>query len=113
MLLRLATIGAVGVGLCSADTLTLRNGRVITGQYLGGDARHIRMAIGDRVDSFNVEDVGDLEFGGNPPPASQPPPPDQNQGRYQDPPPARDQGFSQQQAPAATAAWHAERGSKP
>jgi hypothetical protein len=99
MLLRLATIGAVGLGLCSADTLTLRSGRVITGQYLGGDARHIRMAIGDRVDSFNVEDVGDLEFGGNPPPASQPPAPDQNQGRYQDPPPARDQGFSQQQQP--------------
>jgi hypothetical protein len=99
MLLRLATIAAVGVSLCSADTLTLRSGRVITGQYLGGDARHIRMAIGDRVDSFNVEDVGDLEFGGNAPPASQPPLPDQNQGRYQDPPPARDQGFSQQQPP--------------
>jgi hypothetical protein len=99
ILLRLATIGAVGVSLCSADTLTLRSGRVITGQYLGGDARHIRMAIGDRVDSFNVEDVGDLEFGGSAPPASQPPPPDQNQGRYQDPPPGRDQGFSQQQPP--------------
>jgi hypothetical protein len=100
ILLRLATIGAVGVSLCSADTLTLRSGRVITGQYLGGDARHIRMAIGDHVDSFNVEDVGDLEFGGNAPPASQPPPPDQNQGRYQDPPPGRDQGFAQQPAPS-------------
>jgi hypothetical protein len=100
ILLRLATIGAVGVSLCSADTLTLRSGRVITGQYLGGDARHIRMAIGDHVDSFNVEDVGDLEFGGNAPPASQPPPPDQNQGRYQDPPPARDQGFAQQPPPS-------------
>jgi hypothetical protein len=101
ILLRLATIGSVGVSLCSADTLTLRSGRVITGQYLGGDARHIRMAIGDHVDSFNVEDVGDLEFGGNAPPASQPPPPDQNQGRYQDPPPARDQGFAQQPPPSA------------
>ena len=89
------------MSLCSADTLTLRSGRVITGQYLGGDARHIRMAIGDHVDSFNVEDVGDLEFGGNAPPASQPPPPDQNQGRYQDPPPGRDQGFAQQQPPAS------------
>ena len=58
MLLRLATIGVVIVGLCSADTLTLRSGRVITGQYLGGDARHIRMAIGDHVDTFDVEDVG-------------------------------------------------------
>lgn len=97
MLLRLASIGVVVVSLGSADTLTLRSGRVITGQYVGGDARHIRMAIGDHVDSFNVEDVGDLEFGGNLPPASQPPPADQ--GQYQPPPPARDQGFSQQQQP--------------
>jgi len=75
MLLRLATLGAIVATLSSADTLTLRSGRVITGQYLGGDARHIRMAIGDRVDTFNIEDVGDLEFGGNPPPATPPPPP--------------------------------------
>jgi hypothetical protein len=109
MLLRLATIGVVAVSLCSADTLTLRNGRVITGQYVGGDARHIRMAIGDHVDSFNVEDVGDLEFGGNPPPPTQPPPPDQSQGQNQGPglrtsppPPARDQGFTQQQPAPST-----------
>ena len=80
MLLRLATIGVIAVSLCSADTLTLRSGRVITGQYLGGDARHIRMAIGDHVDTFNVEDVGDLEFGGNAPPPTQPPPPDPRPG---------------------------------
>jgi hypothetical protein len=109
MLLRLATIGAIAVCLCSADTLTLRSGSVITGQYVGGDARHIRMAIGDHVDSFNVEDVGDLEFGGNAPPATQPPAPDQNQGQYPNPglrnappPPTRDQGFSQQQPPPST-----------
>jgi hypothetical protein len=102
MLLRLTTIGAVVVCLCSADTLTLRDGRVINGQYLGGDARHIRMAIGDRVDTFNVEDVGDLEFGGNAtpappaptPPPPQAPPPDQNQ--------SRSQGFAQQPPPAPT-----------
>jgi hypothetical protein len=64
MLLRLTTAALAVVGLCSADTLTLRSGRVITGQYVGGDARHIRMAVGDRVDTFNVEDAGDLVFGG-------------------------------------------------
>jgi hypothetical protein len=82
MLLRLTTTTLALVSLCSADTLTLRSGRVITGQYLGGDARHIRMAVGDRVDTFNVEDIGDLEFGGEarqgtpagPPPAQLPPP---------------------------------------
>jgi hypothetical protein len=95
MLLRLATIGAVVASLCFADTLTLRSGRVITGQYLGGDARHIRMAIGDRVDTFNIEDVGDLEFGGNPPPAPAPPPP---------PPLSADRSFAPQPPPPAAAA---------
>ena len=48
------------------------------------------MAIGDHVDTFNVEDVGDLEFGGDaPPPPAQPPaqppvpPPPPDQGQYQ------------------------------
>ncbi len=91
MVLRLAMIGGITFSLCSADTLTLRSGSVVTGQYVGGDARHIRMAIGDRVDTFNVEDVGDLEFGGNAPPPSQPPPPVQNQ--------SQPQGFAPQQTP--------------
>jgi hypothetical protein len=91
MVLRLATLGVIAFSLCSADTLTLRSGRVVTGQYVGGDARHIRMAIGDHVDTFNVEDVGDLEFGGNAPPPPQPPPPVQNQ--------SQPQGFVQQQSP--------------
>src|SRR5271170_4063032 len=94
MLLRLATLSAVLVSLCSADTLTLRSGSVINGQYLGGDARHIRMAIGDHVDTF---DVGSLQFGDAPPPP--PPPPGQYQGRDQGfaqqppPPPAQDRGY--------------------
>ncbi len=91
MVLRLGMIGVIAFSLCSADTLTLRSGRVVTGQYVGGDARHIRMAIGDHVDTFNVEDVGDLEFGGNAPPPPQPPPPVQNQSQPQE--------FVQQQSP--------------
>ncbi len=95
MLFRLMTIGMVLASLCSADTLTLRSGRVVTGQYLGGDARHIRMAIGDHVDTFDVDDVGDLQFGGNTPPA--PPPADRDRDRDRDR--GRDQGFAQQPAP--------------
>jgi hypothetical protein len=96
MLLRLVTIAAVVITLCSADTLTLRSGRMVTGQYLGGDARQIRIAIGDHVDTFNVDDVVDLQFGGNIPPEAPPAPPDQNQPPIAPPPPVRDQGFAQQ-----------------
>jgi hypothetical protein len=108
MWLRLVSLGGVLACLCAADTLTLRSGRVITGQYLGGDARHIRMAIGDHVDTFNVEDIGDIEFSGDsrsaappPPPPPAPPPTDTH---YNAPPPPPDpggtnQGFSQQQQP--------------
>jgi hypothetical protein len=107
MLLRLVSLGAVLACLCSADTLTLRSGRVITGQYLGGDARHIRMAVGDHVDTFNVEDIGDIEFSGDSRSAAPPPPPPAiTDSRYTAPPapPASDpggtnQGFSQQQPP--------------
>ena len=78
MWLRFIGVSLLAVAFCSADTLTLRSGRVITGQYLGGDARHIRMAVGDRVDTFNEEDIGDLEFGG-----------DARQGTPAGPPPAQ------------------------
>lgn len=101
MLFRLATIAAIIATLCSADTLTLRSGRVVNGQYLGGDARHVRMAIGDHVDTFDVDSVVDLQFGT---PAG--PPPERDRGRDQGfsqppppPPPAQDQGFAQQQPP--------------
>lgn len=111
MLLRLASLGAVIACICAADTLTLRSGRVVIGQYLGGDARHIRMAVGDHVDTFNVEDVGDIEFGGDthaaapqpppPSPADQPPPPPlQDRGDTPAPPPTPVAGI---QIPVGTA----------
>jgi hypothetical protein len=56
----LVAIAALGV----ADTLTLRSGQVVRGEYLGGDARHVKMAVGDRVETYSVEDVSDLSFGG-------------------------------------------------
>jgi len=64
MLLRVATCVIAFVSLCAADSLTLRSGRVIDGQYLGGDARQVRMAVGDRVETFEVNDITSLQFGG-------------------------------------------------
>lgn len=106
-LFRLTAISLAGVLLCSADTLTLRSGRVVVGQYLGGDARHIRVAVGDRVDTYDLQDVGSIQFGPSAS-AAPPPPPPQNQGQYNPPPPpappaqdqGNNQGFAQQQPPA-------------
>ncbi len=60
---------AIG-GLAAADTLTLRNGKTVQGTYLGGTARQIRMAVGDRVETYDVSEVAGLQF--EVPPASTP-----------------------------------------
>ena len=93
MLLRVTTfiIAIATIGL--ADSLTLRSGRVVHGQYLGGDARQIRMAVGDRVDTFDVADVSNLQFGGGERLSSErensgPPP---QQQTYNGPPPLQPQ----------------------
>ncbi|MDW8354495.1 MAG: hypothetical protein RMK57_08190 [Bryobacterales bacterium] len=56
-------IGLVVVTLGFADKLTLRNGKVVEGTYLGGDARTIRMAVGDKIETFAVSEVRSLQFG--------------------------------------------------
>jgi len=86
MRLRCLLILGVFAVLSYADTLTLRSGRVVHGEYIGGDARHIRFTVGDRVETFSVDDVDSLQFGGG------------GQGQQatapQAPPPAA--GFAQQ-----------------
>lgn len=65
MLLRV-TVGVFALAtLSAADSLTLRNGTVIDGQYLGGDARQVKMAVGDRVETYEVNDIVSLQFGGS------------------------------------------------
>jgi hypothetical protein len=56
---------------------------VVHGQYLGGDARQIRMAVGDRIDTFDVAEVSNLQFGGGERLSSQEPP---REERYSPPP---------------------------
>src|SRR5579884_1207828 len=101
MLKRLATTMLVLGVACFADTVTLKNGGVIEGTYLGGDARHVKIAVGERIDTYSVDEVSNIHFGGTPAPAPSPdrsytrgpeglerrndaPPP---QGRYYDNPP--------------------------
>jgi hypothetical protein len=68
MLLRLLpAILALGA-LCFADTITLKNGDVVRGTYLGGDARSVKIAVGDRIDTYSVEELSSIRFGGDAPP---------------------------------------------
>src|SRR5579863_8200470 len=84
MRLRLTVLSVLVAVLGYADTLTLRGGRVVHGDYIGGDARHIRFTVGDRVETYSIEDVDTLQFGGGQKLGSDAP---------------RDTGFAQQPAP--------------
>jgi hypothetical protein len=64
--MRLIYIG-VALALATAgfaDTITLKNGRVINGTYLGGSPREIRVDMGDRVETLDVSNVARIEFSG-------------------------------------------------
>ncbi len=46
----------------AADTIKLRSGKVVTGNYLGGTARQVRMEVGDQVQSFDVSSIASIAF---------------------------------------------------
>lgn len=60
----------------NGDTLTLKNGRVMNGTYLGGTAREIRMDMGDHVETIPVDRISMLQFDNSAPaPQAQAAPP--------------------------------------
>lgn len=74
-LLALALCAALPMAVAaSADTLTLKDGRVIKGQYVGGTSDAIQMEVNGAVQTFDVRDVQSLTRDSNPPPAPPPPP---------------------------------------
>jgi hypothetical protein len=54
-----------------ADTITLKNGSVINGTYLGGTARTVRVDDGTNVQTVNISDILRIDFGGGAPPPPQ------------------------------------------
>ena len=97
MLLRIATL-ALPLALacataCLADTLTLRDGRVVQGTYMGGTARTVKMQVEDSVKTYDVTDVATLQFT---PPAAAASARSRPGGRL-----ARDTAAKAQKAPAA------------
>jgi hypothetical protein len=63
--LALATAGM------ASDMVTMKSGRVISGTYLGGSAREVRVEVGNEIRTLDVTDIVRIEFGAAPPP---PPP---------------------------------------
>jgi hypothetical protein len=82
---------AVGLALALAaagfaDTVTLKDGRVVHGTYLGGSPRQVKLEVGSQIQTLDVADITTIEFGHSAPQAEvEPPPPPPPP-----PPPARD-----------------------
>jgi hypothetical protein len=63
MSLRIILLCISVISLGFADTVTLRDGKQINGSYLGGDARNVRIAVGDRVETYRVDEISTITFG--------------------------------------------------
>jgi hypothetical protein len=91
MVSRILLYTALAVSFASADTLTLRDGRTIHGTFVGGTSRQVRMAVDDRVDSFDINEISDLKFGSAPSRAEAPPAERPRAAEPEPPPPQREQ----------------------
>ena len=59
-----AALGLLLVGIASADTLELKDGRVVHGRYLGGTQVVLRFEVNGEVQTFNTNDIVALTFTG-------------------------------------------------
>jgi hypothetical protein len=69
-------LGLLFAGVAAADTLELKDGRIIRGRYLGGTQAVMRFEVHGEVQTFNTIDIVALTFTGrseNAYPASAPP----------------------------------------
>jgi hypothetical protein len=57
-----------------ADTITLRDGTVLNGTYLGGTTRQVRMEVGDQIRTFEISEINKIDFGALAPQVSAPAP---------------------------------------
>lgn len=67
-----AGLGCMAV-TASADTLQMKDGRVIQGKFLGGTQASVQFETKGKIELFNVEDIISVTFTGAPPAASPPP----------------------------------------
>jgi hypothetical protein len=67
------TLAIAAIGF--ADTLYLKDGKVVGGTYLGGTAREVRMDLGGKIATYDLADVTKIEFQSSVAAAPPPPPP--------------------------------------
>lgn len=60
--LAVAALGLFFVGNAAADTLELKDGRVLQGRFLGGTAAVLRFEINGGIQTFSVNDIVALTF---------------------------------------------------
>ena len=61
-ILLILALGAASVGSAVADTLELRDGKVLTGKYLGGTQSQIRFEVAGKVEVIPVDQVLAITF---------------------------------------------------
>jgi hypothetical protein len=62
MRLSIVILGLACAAAGWADTLTLRDGQVVQGTYMGGTARTVKMQVDDTVKTYDVTDIATLQF---------------------------------------------------
>ena len=62
--LAVLALGLFSVGTAAADTLELKDGRVLKGKYLGGTQAVMRFEVNGEVQTFNTTDIVALTFTG-------------------------------------------------
>jgi len=53
----------LAVSALASDTVKLKDGRIISGAYLGGSSREMKVEVGDRIENLKVEDIDSVQFG--------------------------------------------------
>jgi hypothetical protein len=64
--MRLLNVGmsfALALTALAADTVTLKDGRVVSGTYLGGSAAEVRIESRDRIEHLKIADIDSIRFG--------------------------------------------------
>ena len=91
--MRIVTLLLLLANLALADTIAFRDGHTVNGTYLGGDTRTVRVAMGDRVETYPISDVTNIWFDGSSANTSSPAPAPYGRERREGPAPTP--GFRQ------------------